>query len=480
MKANKVKLLLALFFLFPFFVLFFHFKINFDYDLNEIIWALKNSIIQSFATATLSVILGFFAALGILRTTQRWQQALKFLVLVPVFLPSLFSLLIGISILNLLLLGSLGIIYFLTLINIGFVASVICHEITSQLGQFGFVAEVYGLTKRSFLSKILWPLVRKSVGFSFAIVFANVMTAFTIPLIVGGGSGTNFEVLIYEKIFIEQNWASAVGLSLLQLAIVAIFAFLLQSRPYVGISKFKNSHLIGSNLGLIGIILYLAVYVWGYCKLSFGLLKAHYISDIFNADFFSAMSQSLMLFVLCLVVFLILFLSALYLKFSQGNLKFLNFFLNPSSVLVGFGCYLFFPTNSFIYSLFKLSIVIAIVSFVSFMKVVFENQIQLFETQVKVAKSYSVGFFEFVFKIYFPQIKRRLHYAVSLLFIFTVSEFGLVKASGGEIKTLGTVMASYLSSYRSEGAFVISIVILAAWLVATIISGVALGVHQKS
>ncbi|AZZ35780.1 hypothetical protein CIK05_02835 [Bdellovibrio sp. qaytius] len=480
MKAKAVKLLLALFFLFPFSVLFFYFKIKFDYNFEEILWALKNSLIQSLSTAALSVFFGFFGALGLLQVKGRWHQVLKFLVAVPVFLPSLFSILIGISIIYFTPLGSLGVIYFLTLINIGFAASVICEEITAQLGQLGFVGEVYGLTKTKFLYKILWPLVRKSVGFVFIVIFVNSMTAFTIPLLVGGSRGTNFEVLIYEKIFIDQNWASAVGLGLMQLAMIAVFAFLLQNRPTLAVREFKSSRLIGSYVGLAGLALYIKLYFWSYIKLFWESLDAYFIPEMFNAEFCTAIYNSLILFVFCLAVFAILFLGVLYLKYEQQNLKFINFFLNPSSVLVGFGFYLLLPANHFFYSMLKIALVIGVVSFVGFMKLVFENQMHLFESQVKVAKSFGVNYLHFVFKIYFPQIKKRLHYAISLLFIFSVSEFGLIKVSGAEINTLGTEMASYLSSYRSEGAFVISLVILAIWLIATIISGAALGVYKKS
>ena len=480
MKAKAIKLLLALFFLFPFFVLFYYFKINFDYNLAEILWALKNSFQQSLSTAALSVILGFFGALGLLKTKGRLQQLLKFLVLIPVFLPSLFSLLIGISILNFMPLGTLGVIYFLTLIHIGFAASVICEEMTSQLGQYGFVGEVYGVSKFNFFFKVLWPLVRRSIGFVFVVIFVNSLTAFTIPLLIGGGRGTNFEVLIFEKIFIDQNWASAIGLSLVQLAITAVLALSLYSRPVVEPRGFRASRLIGSYLGLAGLVIYLGTYFWGYFKLFFGSLEAYYISEIFNADFYSAISQSFMLFGFCFVLFFILFLVVLYLKFSQQSLKFLNFFLNPSSVLVGFGLYIFLPGNTLFLSLLKLSLAITTVTFVGFMKFVFENQMQLFENQVKVARTFGVGYLTFIFNIYFPQIKKRLHYAISLMFIFSISEFGLVKASGAQVKTLGTEMASYLSSYRSEGAFVLSMIILAIWLTATLISGAALGVYKKS
>lgn len=480
MKAKAIKLVLAFFFLFPFLILFYFFRLNLNYDISEILWALQNSLVQSLSTAVLAVFFGFFGALGLMQVSAGKQRVLKFLALVPMFMPSLFSLLIGISIINFFPLGSLGVIYFLTLIYTGFAAFVLCEEMTSHLGQFGFVGEIYGMSKKSFFLKVLWPLMRKSVGFVIITVFVNAMIAFTIPLLVGAGRGTNFEVLIYEKIFIEQNWSMALGLSLIQLTLVAVFAFLLQSRPVVSVSEFKKSSLIGSHLGLVGLALYLTLYFLGYIKQFGSSLQVYYIAEIFNADFYFSILQSFLLFFFCFVIFFSLLLAVLYLKYSQTNIRLMNFFLNPSSVLVGFGFYLLLPSHNLFFSLLKLSLVIAVVSFVSFVKIIFENQLHLFEMQIKVARSFGLGFLTFVFKIYFPQIKKRLHFAISLLFIFTISEFGLVKASGAAVKTLGTEMASYLGSYRIEGAFVISTVILSIWLIATIISGAAFGIHKKS
>lgn len=480
MKANAVRYLLALFFLFPFLVLFYFFRIKFDYDIKEIFWALKNSLAQSFATAFLSVFFGFFGALGLFKVKNRFQQLLKFLILFPVFLPSLFTVLIGVSILYFMPLGSLGIIYFLTLIYLGFSVSVIHEELNSQLGQLGFVADVYGVSKAAFFFRILLPLAKKSIGYTFVIVFVNAMTAFTIPLIVGAGRGTNLEVLIYEKIFIEQNWSSAAGLGLLQLTLIAVLAYFLQTRPVVSLREYKESRLVGSWIGLAGLLFYLWHYFSGYIKLTWEWQDSYYLAEVFNSGLVLAMYQSLILFVFCLAVFSALMLAVLYLKYSQKEFSYLNFFLNPSSVLVGFSFYLVMPSQGLFFSMLKVSLVMGAVAFVGFMKFVFENQMQLFENQVKVARTFGIDFFSFVFKIYFPQIKRRLHFAFSFLFIFVISEFGLVKASGAEIKTLGTEMASYLWSYRMEGASIISFLILGLWLVATIISGALLGIHKKS
>lgn len=480
MKVNAVKLLLALFFLFPLLVLFYFFRIDFSYDVREITWALKNSFIQSFATALISVFFGYFGALAIAGSRGILQRGLKLLALVPVFLPALFTVLIGMALVPAFPRGSFGVIYILSLVYIGFAASVLSEEVMARLGRLGFVGQVYGLSRFTFQCRVLLPLVGRSAVYVFATVFINALTAFTIPLLVGGGKGTNLEVLIYEKIFIEQNWSLAVGLSLLQLALVAVVALGLRNRKDVTISAFVPGPLVNSKFGLIGLVLYLGLYFFSYLKLAWQMPNIYYFEEIFNADFYQALWQSYVFFVCVGLLFFALFCAVLFLRFHLSSHGFLNFFLNPSSVLVGFALYLLLPANQFAFDLWKLTLVFTVVGFVSFIKSVFESQLKLFEKQMLVARVFGISFFTFIFTIYFPQIKKRLHYAASLLFMFCISEFGLVKASGAEIKTLGTQMASYLSSYRIEGAFVLSLVILAVWMMNTFILGALLGVHKKS
>lgn len=480
MKANVVKVLLAAFFLFPLFVLFYFFKIDLNYNAQEILWALRNSFLQSFITACVAVFLGYFGALGIAGTTGLWQRGLKLLAVTPVFLPPLFSVMIGMALVPGFPFGTIGVIYILSLIYIGFAASILSEEVTAQLGRLGFVGQVYGLSKFKFHTQVLIPIVGRSAVFVFATIFVNALTSFTVPLLVGGGKGTNFEVLIFEKIFIEQNWSLAVGLSILQLSLVAILALCLRARKDIVATPFFVSRLVSSKMGIIGLGLYLGLYFWGYFKLALNTSNIYYFTEIFNANFYQALWQSFVFFLCCLFLFFILFCAVLYLRYYLKNVRFLNFFLNPSSVLIGFAFYLLLPANSVAFDFWKVALVFSIVGFVSFVKSIFENQIQLFERQMKVARSFGLDFSKFLFLIYFPQIKKRLHYAVSLLFIFSVSEFGLVKASGAEIKTLGTEMAVYLSSYRTEGAFIISLVIFSVWFVTTLISGALLGVYKKS
>lgn len=480
MKGNAVKFLLALFFLFPLFTLFYFFRIDLNYNVEEITWALKNSFIQSFATAAISVFFGYFGALGIVSASGLWHRILRLSALVPVFLPPLFSVMIGLAVIPGFPRGSYGVIYILSLVYMGFAASVLSAEVLAQIGRLGFVGQVYGISKLNFHTKVLFPIIGRSALFVFAAIFVQALTSFTIPLLVGGGRGINFEVLIFEKIFIEQNWSMAVALSILQLSLVAAMTLFMQARKDVIETLFVPSCLVSSRVGLVGLCLYLLMYFWGYLKLVFSITNIYYFSEIFNENFYLALWQSFVFFICVFALFSILYGAVLYLRYQAKSIRFLNFFLTPSSVLVGFALYLVLPANDIIFDFLKLALVFCIVSFVALFKSMFENSMQLFNQQMKVARSFGLSFIKFTFLIYFPQIKKSLHYTASILFIMSISEYGLVKASGAEIKTLGTEMANYLSSYRIEGAFVMSLVILVLWLVSTLISGALLGVYKRS
>lgn len=480
MKAKAIQFFLVLFFAFPFISLFFYFRPDFNFNIDEITWALKNSLIQSSLTAVISVFLGFLGALGILTVEEKYRRPLKFLAVIPVFLPTLFSVMIGLALVNPFPMGSLAVVFILSLMYIGYASSLLSEQIEMHLGNLGVVASIYKISKLNFWSRILIPLIWRPALYIFAVIFVNAFTAFTVPLLVGGGRGTNFEVLIYEKIFVEQNWSLAVGLSILQMGFVALFAATLQRKTGQQQSIFGSSAMTMSKAGLWGIILYILLYFSGYIKLALSTIHIYYMREIFNESFFVALAQSLIFFVICYMLFFVLFAVISYAKYYFVSIRFLNFFLNPSSVLTGFAFYLLFSHNNITTDFLKLALVFTVVGFVSFFKSTLESQMHLFEKSIQVSRSFGISFFTFFFKIFLPQIKQRLYYATSLMFIFCISEFGLVKVSGANIKTMGTEMASYLTSYRIEGAFVISLVMLAIWFGAIFSLGAVFGNNQKS
>ena len=480
MKANAVKIFLVLFFLFPLIGLIFYFKLNFQFNTSDIYWALKNSLTQSICVGCISIFLGYWGALGLLTVPTRYKNILKLITVIPVFLPSLFSVLIGLSLINPFPMGTWGVVFILSLVYTGFASSMLSDQIESQVGKLGFVAEIYNLPKSVFQRKVLWSLTARAALYLFVVIFVNVFTCFSIPLLVGGNKGVNFEVLIYETIFVDHNWSLAVGLSIMQICFIYLFTLILRKKDTLVIADFHPSKFVKSKIGLVGIFIYLGIYIGGYLKLSINAFRANYIADIFNADLASAVKESFIFYFLSLMAFFFIFCLILFLKFNFKKTSFLNLFLNPSSVLIGFSLYLIFPHNRLGMDFVKMATVFTIVAFVSFFKSTFENKMDLFEKQMFVARSFGINYFEFLVKIFLPQVKNSLFYCSSLIFIFCVSEFALIKASGAEIKTLGTEMANYLSSYRIEGAFVISLLILVLWLLVTAILGALFGVYKKS
>lgn len=484
MKANLrikfVKLGLLLFFIFPMVALVIYFSLNFQFNTHEIFWALKNSLLQSFFTAVISVMFGYCAALGLLTLPEKIKNIVKFMSFIPVFLPSLFSVLIGLSLLPMFPMGSIGVIFITSLIYMGFAAAMLCEVISDQLGRLGFVSEIYNIKKVTFLRKILFPMTSKAAYGIFAVIFVSVLTSFTVPLLVGGGRGTNFEVLIYEKVFIDQNWSLAIGLSLLQMCFIFIFSNVIKATSTLGVNDFYPTKLTASKVGLAVLCAYLFVYTSGYFKLLTSAFQIYYMSEIFNFDMILAVKESLVFYFLTMVMFFGVLTLVIFLKFHFQKIKFLNMFLTPSSVLMGFSLYLLFPHNNINLDYVKMAWLITIISFLSIYKMTAESRLDQFEKQMFVARINGLSFFKFLMKILIPQTKKMIFYICSLVFVFCISEFALIKTSGAQIKTLGVMMAAYLSSYRIEGAFVISLVILTLWFIFSLILGASLGLHKKS
>jgi thiamine transport system permease protein len=94
---NALRIAVVLFLLFPFLFLVASFRGSASVDWPELFWAFKNSFLQASLSAFFSVILGLWAALGLVRLKGRNLKPLTalayFLCLLPNFLPAIFMLL---------------------------------------------------------------------------------------------------------------------------------------------------------------------------------------------------------------------------------------------------------------------------------------------------------------------------------------------------------------------------------------------------
>lgn len=258
---------LVFYFVLPYLVFLFFFNPETNLNFNEVLWALQNTIVQSGISSLLSIGFGFGMALAIYALPKAIQNITAFLLLIPQFLPVIFSLLIGLSLISPYPMGTAGVIFIFTLINSGFAGFLLFQGIGGHFNQSAMIGEIYGINRFKFFIRVLIPGLKEEFKQTFLVIFLFCFTSISVPLVVGGGKGTNLEVLIYEKIFIDQNWSAAWYLNLMQIFLVVLLSLLItKSKINANNVKEYESTYIKSRLMVILLMGYLLTYCFGYFR----------------------------------------------------------------------------------------------------------------------------------------------------------------------------------------------------------------------
>lgn len=466
LSRNLFSGLLLAFFLFPYVSFLKFFNWNISISGSELVWVLKNSFLQAFTAAGICVVLGFYFSLGLFQLPEKSRSIVARLVLIPQILPTLFSILIAFSILNPFPVGHIGVIFIFVLVNLGFSVYQITQAVQNKMGQLALISEIYGLKKSIFRRRILIPIIWPDLRLNFLFVFLFCFSSLSVPLVAGGGKGTNLEVLIYEKIFIEQNWDSAWLLMLLQtLLVFCISYFLLKTRTYAQ-RDFRSHSYYNSRLAAVG----LGVYIFGYLGYYlFSVIDAGaglddvllYRQDILNAT----INSFVVLAGVTATCFLLLMLWIS--DYAQGlRHNIVVHFISVSTVMVGFAFYIFLPLSKRS-DLIKIPLAFALLFFPILFRIFFAKRIEQLRSQIIAAKVFAVPLSRIAFDIVLKQLLKPLFFAAVLLMIWSLSDFAISRSVGTQSQTLGLISENFLTSYRLDAAFLISFYILLIWIFLT-------------
>lgn len=458
-----------LFFLTPYivFLKFISFPSAFNYS--ELAWALRNSAIQATASAGLCVILGFYLSFGLFQLPSKLQNIVGKLGLLPFILPSLFSILIVFSLINPLPMGHISVIIIFFIMNLGFSVLQISTAIKEKVGAMAVASEVYGISKKHFRRKILLPLIASDLKLNFILIFLFCLASLAVPLAAGGGKGTNLEVLIYEKVFIDQSW----DIAWLLIAVQGGLIFLLSAlylKPQSTFHRTFQPHIyLKSKISLLGLISYLIIFTFGYFV---NLMHAFsYLDSLidFQSEILQITVDSLKIVTVVLVVFsTILFLWILdyVIRLKLNRARHL---ISVSTVLVGFSFYLVFPQTK-PFDFIKLPLAYCILFFPGLFKMFFEKKMVQLHPEIAIAKIYNINLISIIFKIIFPQIRLALWMSASLVLVWVLSDFAIARALGTQTATIGLQAQNFLASYRLESAYLLSFYILLIWFILSAVS----------
>lgn len=450
---------LVFFLLFPYLILIFYFRINFELSLSELWWALKNSFIQAFLSSLFAIIFGFFVSLGLFCIQKKWLRAtFEILALLPNFLPALFTLVAVFNFVDSFPYGIFGIVIVHVFIYFGLVGVLIANQVESRLGGLVEQAWVDGVSRFQFYRKVFLPLMNKDLLGLFLFVFALCFCSFSVPLVAGGGRGTTLEVLIYEKMRLSTDWGAAVLLSIIQSLLVFIISWLsFQGRGQVS-EKSYSFQWLRSWFGLLLLICLLSAFVLGYAQgIRDGFSQLSFFYELKYAlvkQFFGTLIIS---FLAGTLTFLLLFF-VVWCRPSDWLQKFLRAYFAPSTALTGFA-FLVLGPNTGIWPWIKIPLAMTFLSLTSLYRMSWESSVQSLESQRQMGQVLGASPWLIFKNIEVPQLIVRASFLSGLVALWTAGDFAVSRILAPRDLSLSMMTETLLSSYRISQASILSLMV---------------------
>jgi len=459
---------LVLFLVFPFLFLLFEFRPLQAVDWLEIGWAFRNTFIQATASALISLIVGFWCALGLLSFSaahlRPWRTFLEVLCLLPNFLPTLFILLATLNIINPFPMGLTGIVLIHTIMNFGLVAVLLSRLFENKLGGMIELAYIEGASAWQFICKALVPLMKKDLLLLALFIFVVCFGSFAVPLVVGGGKGTTVEVLIYEKIRLSSDWSEAFFLAFLQSIFIFALSLLIYRERSLQVGRRANLSLIKAFSGVAVIILISLVYVSGYVQ---GLVAGWSQISIFDGlqstlilNFLGSLAIGLGVGVLC-------YGSLMLVAYCWPKLwfeKFMNGYMAPSTSLACFSLLVLTPNESY-YPFIKIPVALLLLSLNGLFRMGWDSGLRALQTQITVAYSLGASPGLIFTEILFPQLSVQAGFLAGIASIWACGDFAISRILAHHDLSIAMMTETLMSSYRLNQATLLSLLIIVAGLI---------------
>lgn len=485
MNRNKISIFLhftlILFFISPYVYLYYSSpaagEIRWD-------WAVS-AFFESFKQASIVVLCCFIFSILFWRSVFSLSEAnrslVKKILYAPILLPPIFTILIGFQLFHPFPFGLLGISILFILTYLGFFFSVIIETIEFRFLRQIVIQNAFGIHWLKFDLFVLLPQLKNSYFYLGLIVFVSCFSSLSIPMIASGGKSTNFELFIFESVFIQNNWKAAILLSTIQAVMLFLFSELLFRFGYNQPLHAKVQQTLPT-VHLFRKTKWMLVFPFTYLISYFGIFSFKFVSSMAQFSLrsdewnliLSATLNSIGIFLCVSVLTLGFSFVILFRKFCGSTNRFLVFFLNPSTAVIGIAFFLVsFPIqDEFIRTVLnalKLSFGLFFVIGISIYFTFLNSKSEQLTRQFVIARAYGLSFRIFLTSILLPQMQKNYITMLSMLFLFVMTEFALTAVVGLEFRTLGSVLYSYASSYRLNLAIGLLGLVLFVWALLTIL-----------
>jgi thiamine transport system permease protein len=460
MTAKLLRIGIGLFLVFPFLTLLFYFDDWSLVETEQILKALKYSVLQSAWSAIFSVALGFLGAMG-LNFWRRYSGFIRAIFLFPNLIPPLFVMISAFQIFRPFPFGLTGIVLINTMINAGLCAVVIQSIMEEKIGGWAELAYVEGAGKFQFLFVAL-KFLKRDLALVAYFVFCVCFSSLTIPLLAGKFDVASLEILIYEKLNLSENFGEIFGLAALQ----SIFIFLLGvSLPAPNAGRAQQNrklHLLQWRWGTVPIVVISMVILFEvFITAPKGLDQIQMIGwGIFGAEAAAANSlglgllTGLLAFVLC---------CAICFSLPHRNFeKFVMAYIAPSTALTAFSYYildLHWPlavtaaalTGLFLPIVFRLSVA---------------SSFRGLTKEIEVAQVLGAGPNQIFWNITLPRCAKTFGIASGLVAFWAIGDFAVSGILMGDQVPMALLSKKLMESYRIEVAsfFVLLLLVLGSTL----------------
>ncbi len=455
--------LLLIFFLSPIVIILSYFKVHLDIPIEDFIFAFKNSATQSVATAAICLLGSVLLVPGLSQIKNKWLSSIMTASLLPSLLPSIFTILIVFSYFKSFPFGHSGIVLIFVITYFGFSTVALYNAYNALVDRYSGIVEIYNVSWWDRYFKLYLPLLKQDLINIFLIIVLGCFSSLSVPLLAGGGRGANVELLIYESIYINGQWATASVVAIIQIILMLGLGFYLNNKSTVGSSQITTAieKVKSTNISFVLFSLYIASYIFGYVfQVAKSLFKVNY-QQLYLNEFATALSNSLLLSIFSISLFFILVMAIIYLNYIKAKNQFIMYFLLPSSTVVGFALYLLFAEKSSLtMEVFKVSLGLNLIYCLALYKSYIQPQFTSIQSQLDVSRIYGISFTTALKQIILPQLKKSFFISGNILFIFSFSEFALIKAAGSQSLFSGVFIERLISTYRLEQGFIYSFIVL--------------------
>lgn len=470
-------------------------SINFEtqIDVNELIWAIKNSTLQAALSAVFSIGIGILGSFGLVWFEQKFSRKansfLEFIVLLPNFVPSLYVMIacfqlfvIGGRIYSSIQFpfGAVGVVFIHTAMNTGVAAVLISKIWLRKMSQYSEVAIVMGVKKATFLYRVALPMCFKELTQVGFLIFVMCFSSFTIPLIMGGGKLVTIEMLIYEKIRTSLNFNEAGILSMIQVAfifLVSLFKNEIQLNKISKQSTHQNEMLsIGVLITIPLLISIMLASSYTYSAIeSMVALKQLNVSEVIVQSF-GTLGVSIL--VGCSVI--VFYLATAYFWPDNFLNSFLYGFSQPGTAIVGFGLILMRNSNLIKCDMVYLTLGLWMLFFPMIMRWSGLQELNGLSAQLTMARIMGADR-KLIFKmITRPQIMKTTFWLAGIASFWSAGEFALSRIILNSNKTLAMSASQAMSGYHmSEGTLLSLMSLSIGSLVLMLFIGVEYVISRK-